>query len=207
MAFGSGSWYRRRALAQAGLRPGMRVLDVGVGTGLTAREAANLVGSTGQVTGVDPSAGMMERAIVPAGVKLLLGRADAVPLPPEAVDFHFNGLRASACRRPIPGVSGIQTGSDTRGRMCLLEDHLSGRPRGRVLFSRPTCAAFVPSWRATSPRHRDVPKFDALLLGHDRSLRQPSVIMSAIRDAGFVDVERTVSLGIFSEYCARKPLG
>src|SRR5579863_1504138 len=44
MAFGSGSWYRRRALARAGLEPGMRVLDVGTGTGLTAREAARLVG-------------------------------------------------------------------------------------------------------------------------------------------------------------------
>jgi hypothetical protein len=29
--------------------------------------------------------------------------------------------------------------------------------------------------------------------------------MASIRDAGFVDVERVVSLGVFSEYCARKP--
>jgi demethylmenaquinone methyltransferase/2-methoxy-6-polyprenyl-1,4-benzoquinol methylase len=34
----------------------------------------------------------------------------------------------------------------------------------------------------------------------------PGVIMDAIRDAGFVDVERTVCLGVFSEYCGRKPL-
>ena len=33
----------------------------------------------------------------------------------------------------------------------------------------------------------------------------PTVIMAAIRDAGFVEVQRTVSLGIFSEYSARKP--
>src|ERR1700732_2203081 len=87
MAFGSGSWYRRQALARAGLKPGVRVLDVGVGTGLTAREAVFLVGPSGQVTGVDPSAGMMDRAVVLAGVKLLLGRAEAPPLPSGAGDF------------------------------------------------------------------------------------------------------------------------
>jgi len=51
MAFGSGPWYRRRALARAGLQPGMRVLDIGTGTGLTAREAAHLVGPDGEVIG------------------------------------------------------------------------------------------------------------------------------------------------------------
>ena len=91
MALGSGSWYRRGALRRAGLQRGMRVLDVGVGTGLTAREAARLVGSSGQVTGLDPSAGMMERAIVPAGVQLLLGSAEAIPLPADTVDFLSMG--------------------------------------------------------------------------------------------------------------------
>ena len=38
MSFGSGQRYRRDALRRAGLRPGMRVLDVGTGTGLLARE-------------------------------------------------------------------------------------------------------------------------------------------------------------------------
>src|ERR1700727_1550039 len=73
MAFGSGSWYRRRALQRAGLEAGMRVLDIGTGTGLTAREAFGLVGPSGEVTGVDPSTGMMERAKVPHGLLLVGG--------------------------------------------------------------------------------------------------------------------------------------
>ena len=42
---GSGPWYRRQALRRAGLRPGMRLLDVATGTGLVAHEAAYVLGA------------------------------------------------------------------------------------------------------------------------------------------------------------------
>ena len=91
MAFGTGSLYRRRALRRAGLTPGMFVVDVGVGTGLVAREAAHLVGDATHVTGVDPSSGMVEQAKVPAGVRLMSGSAEAIPLPNAAADFVSMG--------------------------------------------------------------------------------------------------------------------
>ncbi|MBS1137421.1 MAG: methyltransferase, partial [Proteobacteria bacterium] len=68
LALGSGPWYRGQALQRAGLRAAMRVVDVGVGTGLMAREAAKLVGDPALVTGIDPSVGMMANARLPAGV-------------------------------------------------------------------------------------------------------------------------------------------
>src|ERR1700721_1925147 len=80
MALGTGSLYRRRALRRAGLTRGMFVVDVGVGTGLVAREAARLVGDATHVTGVDPSSGMVEQAKVPPGVRLMSGSAEAIPL-------------------------------------------------------------------------------------------------------------------------------
>jgi len=46
----------RRFLIAAGMEPGMRVLDVGSGTGDVAFLAADLVGKAGSVTGVDRSA-------------------------------------------------------------------------------------------------------------------------------------------------------
>src|SRR5262245_58873988 len=48
----------RRLLGQAGLRPGMRVLDLGSGSGNVARLAAELVGAEGTVVGFerDPAA-------------------------------------------------------------------------------------------------------------------------------------------------------
>src|SRR5436853_7500574 len=44
VGLGTGSWYRGRALRDAGLKPGMRVLDVGTGTGLLACDAARIAG-------------------------------------------------------------------------------------------------------------------------------------------------------------------
>jgi demethylmenaquinone methyltransferase/2-methoxy-6-polyprenyl-1,4-benzoquinol methylase len=203
MAFGSGSWYRRRALARAGLKPGVRVLDVGVGTGLTAREAVFLVGPSGHVTGVDPSAGMMDRAVVPAGVKLLLGTAEALPLPPDAVDFIAMGYAL----RHVADLSGafreFMRVLAPGGRLCILE---ITAPAGRVRRSllKAYMRGVVPLVARCIARHREVPKLMRYYWDTIEACASPSVIMAAIRDAGFVDVERTVSLGIFSEYYARK---
>lgn len=51
-----------RALAAAGLRSGERVVDVGCGCGDTSLAAADRVGASGEVLGVDLSAPMLARA-------------------------------------------------------------------------------------------------------------------------------------------------
>ena len=52
----------RQFLIEAGIAPGMRVLDVGCGAGDVALLAADLVGPTGQVVGVDsPAIGVRRR--------------------------------------------------------------------------------------------------------------------------------------------------
>ena len=49
-------------LRTAGLREGMRVLDVGCGTGEVSLAAARVVGPSGRVLGVDMDPGVLERA-------------------------------------------------------------------------------------------------------------------------------------------------
>jgi len=53
---------RRRFLRFAKVAPGQRVLEVGSGTGIVARDAAALVGPRGRVIGVDPSRVMTDAA-------------------------------------------------------------------------------------------------------------------------------------------------
>jgi ubiquinone/menaquinone biosynthesis C-methylase UbiE len=54
--------YTEHALRVAGLRPGMRVLDVGCGPGDVSFVAARLVGPTGSVLGLDAAGEVIERA-------------------------------------------------------------------------------------------------------------------------------------------------
>jgi protein-L-isoaspartate O-methyltransferase len=54
--------FTRQLFTQAGIRPGMRVLDVGCGSGDVSFLAAELVGEGGHVLGVDRSTAAVERA-------------------------------------------------------------------------------------------------------------------------------------------------
>ena len=119
LALGSGPWYRRSALQRAGLSTGAEVLDVGIGTGLVAREALTLIGPQGRLVGVDPSPGMMGEVKMP-GVDLVRGRAEALPRPDASSDFismgyalrhiadiecGFRGvLSRAAAGRPVAGA-------------------------------------------------------------------------------------------------------
>ncbi len=204
MALGSGSWYRRRALARAGLRSGMRVLDVGVGTGLTAREAHALAGPGGRVTGVDPSAGMMRSAVLPPGVDLLLGRAEEVPLPAASVDFISMGYALRHVDDLSPAFREFLRVLVPDGRLCVLEITSPASPAKRAVL-RAYMRGVVPLVARCIARHRDVPKLMRYYWDTIEACAAPAVIMAAMREAGFVDVQRVVSLGIFSEYYARKP--
>jgi demethylmenaquinone methyltransferase/2-methoxy-6-polyprenyl-1,4-benzoquinol methylase len=204
MAFGTGSWYRRRALLRAGLRQGMRMLDVGVGTGLTAREAVRLVGPGGHVTGVDPSAGMMHSAVLPASVKLLLGSAEALPVGTEEVEFVSMGYALRHVADLSTAFHEFHRVLAPGGRVCILEITL---PAGRVprALLKAYMRSFVPFTARYIARHRDTPKLMRYYWDTIEACASPAVIMATMRDAGFTDVQRTVSLGVFSEYCGRKP--
>jgi demethylmenaquinone methyltransferase/2-methoxy-6-polyprenyl-1,4-benzoquinol methylase len=205
MALGSGPMYRRRALVRAGLASGMRVLDIGVGTGLLARQAAHLVGASGSVTGIDPSSGMLRSAKVPTRVELLIGSAEAIPVSAETADFLCMGYALrhvtdiSAALREFLRV--LKPG----GRICLLE---ITRPAGSVAHAllKGYMRGVVPFLARLVGRSPDSSKLMLYLWDTIDACAAPAEILTAIRDAGFVEIRRHVELGIFSEYCARKPL-
>ena len=91
LALGSGSWYRRQALMRAGLKPGMQVVDVGMGTGLVSSEILRITGEPERLVGVDPSPGMMAQSHLPAAVRCLEGTAECMPLPNASADFIVMG--------------------------------------------------------------------------------------------------------------------
>ena len=80
LSLGSGDFYRGEVLRKAGLKAGMRVLDVATGTGAVAAVARRIVTKSGRVVGVDPSAGMLSvaRRKVDAGFVQAIGEAIAL---------------------------------------------------------------------------------------------------------------------------------
>jgi demethylmenaquinone methyltransferase/2-methoxy-6-polyprenyl-1,4-benzoquinol methylase/phosphoethanolamine N-methyltransferase len=60
--FGQEQKRRQEILDLAQIQPGQKVLDVGCGTGTMAILAAEEVGSTGEVVGIDPSESLLARA-------------------------------------------------------------------------------------------------------------------------------------------------
>jgi demethylmenaquinone methyltransferase/2-methoxy-6-polyprenyl-1,4-benzoquinol methylase len=205
MAFGSGSWYRGRALKRAGLQPGMRVLDIGVGTGLTARQAALLVGPSGHVTGIDPSSGMIQSAKVPPDIDLLIGSAESIPAAAETADFLCMGYALRHIADMSAAFREFMRVLKPGGRICLME---ITRPKGRVARAmlKAYMRGIVPFVAGILGENPDSPKLMRYYWDTIDACASPDEILETIREAGFVEQYRYVELGIFSEYRARKPL-
>jgi demethylmenaquinone methyltransferase / 2-methoxy-6-polyprenyl-1,4-benzoquinol methylase len=147
---------------------------------------------------------MIRNAKVPAGVELLVGSAENIPAASDSADFLCMGYAL----RHIADVS-LALGEFLRvlkpgGSICLLE---ITRPEGRV--SRAVLKTYM---------HRVVPFLAGVLgVSHEspelmryywdtiEACVAPSEILAALREAGFVDAYRHLEMGIFSEYCARRP--
>jgi len=84
----------REVLIRAGIKPGMRVVDLGSGTGMVTQLLAELVGPTGKVIGVDYSEEQVKKAreLLPAGVSnvsFVAASATDTGLPKEAFDLVY----------------------------------------------------------------------------------------------------------------------
>ena len=205
LALGSGSWYQRRALLRGGLRRGMNVLDIGAGTGLVARAAARIVGDPWRVLGVDPSAGMLRNAHVPAGLRLICGSAESIPAPDAEADFLSMGYALRHISDLSLAFREFRRVLKPGGRLCLLELTRPERLRSRALL-RLYLRGVIPLAARLVARHVDMPQLMRYYWDTIEACASPASIEEALRGAGFIDVHRHVELGIFSEYCALKPL-
>jgi len=105
------------------LKPGEHVLDIGSGAGFDSILAAQMVGPNGQVTGVDMTPEMREKAranaelVGLANVEFVDGLAERIPLPDGSIDVVISNGVINLC----PDKLGVYN-----------EIHRVLRPGGRV---------------------------------------------------------------------------
>lgn len=199
VSMGSGYLYRRNALVRAGLKPGMRVLDVATGTGLLARAALRLGIAPRDLVGLDPSSGMLRCAGSPLPFTAVRGVADALPFASASFDFLCMGFAL----RHVGDLA--RTFAEYRRVL---------RPGGTVLvleISRPSSAL---GYRIAKTYLQQLVPFVTRLGtrsdGAEQMMRYywhtidacvpPPAILAALRDAGFQVARRRTYFGIFSEY-------
>jgi demethylmenaquinone methyltransferase/2-methoxy-6-polyprenyl-1,4-benzoquinol methylase len=202
-SLGSGAWYRRSCLRWAGLRPGLQVVDVAVGTGLLAREALAISGNRQAVIGIDVSEAMLDIARRNLGIPLVQSTAEALPLANEITDFvtmgyalrHVADLEAvfRECMRILR----------PKGTLLLLEISM---PRSRLNRTLATIyiGAIVPflSFLTTGD-----PRARVLMRYHWESIVKsvpPEAIIHAMSEAGFMHVNCRTELDLFRCYIGRK---
>jgi ubiquinone/menaquinone biosynthesis C-methylase UbiE len=135
--------YTRQVLTEAGLTAGMRVLDVGSGSGDVSFLAAELVGSNGYVVGVDRSAAAVERA-----------RARAIRRNTQNVVFEVGDATAMHFDKPFDAIIGrfvLMYQEDPATSLRKMMRHLRG---GGVVAFQELDSTTCRSWPI-------VPLFDA----------------------------------------------
>lgn len=111
-------------MAQAALKPGERVLDIGCGPGTTALAAASCVGPTGFVRGVDISAPMLDSAqhnAAQAGVKQVefaLADAQTDRFTP-AFDVLISRFGVMFFDDPIEALTNLRRSVTSQGRLTF----------------------------------------------------------------------------------------
>jgi phosphatidylethanolamine/phosphatidyl-N-methylethanolamine N-methyltransferase len=165
-SFGSiSAWARRRAVSEVNRLPGIKVLEVGVGTGLALPHYA----AEKRITGIDLSVEMLALARARVRDKRLTNVEALLLMDAEQTGFpagHFDTAVAMFVASVVP-----------HPRQLLAEMRRVVRPGGHILFINHFAAERGPRWwveRALAPASRALgwhPDFavDALLGADDRA--------------------------------------
>lgn len=170
----------------AAIHRGQKILDIATGTGLVAIEAAQLVGSEGQVIGVDISTGLLEQA--KRKVKVAdLSNIELILADAEALDFPDDSFDRVLCCSALPLMTNVP--ADLRlWRRFLQPDGLMGL----CVFAETAFIASVVLKKVTQ-------RYGVQLVMSDLTGTQEKCY-TLLREAGFEDIEvKTEQFGSYSQ--------
>lgn len=168
-------------LQKAGVKPGMTVLDLGSGAGFDAFLAANAVGPTGRVIGVDMTSEMVEKAKTNLQKKIERSGADTLP----QIEF----LEGLIEKLPVQDntvdviISNCVINLSPDKKSVFREAYRVLKTGGKVCVSDIVLTAPLPDAVRTSL---------AAYMGCIAGASLMKDYVGAIQDAGFQDVEVTI---------------
>lgn len=165
-----------RLIELAQPQPGQKVLDIATGTGLVAITAAQIVGSSGRVVGVDIAKGMLEQAqkkIKTIGLKNIeLIEADA-----DYLDFNDSSFDIIFCSSALMYLTDIQNSLQQWYRFL--------KPSGKVAFS-----CFSETAHTASVIFRQKAQtYGIFILNPNEPLGTPQKCQDLLKLAGFQDIK------------------
>jgi demethylmenaquinone methyltransferase/2-methoxy-6-polyprenyl-1,4-benzoquinol methylase len=179
--------YRRQALRRAGLKPGMKLLDVATGTGLVLKAALELGLPSADICGVDPSQ----------------GRGEQLPFPDASFDFVTMGYALRHVEDLRLLFSELRRVLRPEGRVLVLE---ITHPQSRIgfglmqWFMRRLLPKLV-RWRKRSDSSARLLEYYWVTIAE---CVPPTVILGALNAEGWRDVRRVTFGPLLSEYVAHK---
>jgi SAM-dependent methyltransferase len=135
--YDAGKWRMQichRLLGYSQVSAGQTVLDIGTGTGHIAIAVAQIVGERGQVTGIDISAGMLEKAQSKVDA-LGLNNVEFQLADAEALDYQSNHFDHILCANTFPWMK------DKAATLRLWHQFL--KPGGRIGVHTPADTAYI----------------------------------------------------------------
>lgn len=205
MFLNCGVLYRRLSMRFAGMKKGMKVLDVATGTGAVARGAKRNVGDEGRVFGVDPNRGMLTEAKKTHTLPLTRGVAQRLPFASNSFDFVTMGIALRHVPDLVAAFSEYQRVLKPGGRLWILESHVAKSKFGHWM-TKQVWGRIVPGMTLLFTRSKDAKLLMDYYWDTVEQCVEPPVIVDALKKAGFAQARSQVMLpGGFCEYKGSKP--
>lgn len=199
-----GLLYRRLSMKFNGLKPGMKVLDVAMGTGAVARGATRIVGPSGMVIGVDPSPGMIKEARKHFQGPVSRGIAEQLPFQSNAFDYLTMGIALRHVADLRSAFSEYYRVLKPGGRVWILESHVPESKVGHAV-TRFVWKTVIPGLTFVMTLDKEAKECMDYYWDTVEQCVPPETIVQTMRNVGFKARYKVVVPGAFVEYIAEKP--